>query len=157
SGETVMAAKATNEMMLTGLCLGAIALGGCHSPHAEKTKGEANAKIKVESVVVEEREVPNTLLVAGSLKANQESELAANASGKVIRTMVERGSYVSRGAAVAQLDTRMAALTATEAEANVETARTQKKLAEEECARYERLFQRGIVTQQEYNRQTTNC
>jgi RND family efflux transporter MFP subunit len=71
--------------------------------------------------------------------------------------MVERGSYVGRGQALVQLDVRVATLSASEAEANVETARAQKQAAESECARYERLFQRGVITQQEYDRQTTSC
>jgi membrane fusion protein (multidrug efflux system) len=145
-----------SRFTLFGLSAPLLALTACQQPHAEKLHERPKA-IHVSAVAAEERAMPNTLLLAGSLKANQESELAANASGRVTRTMVERGSYVSRGAAIAQLDTRMAALTATEAENNVETARTQKKLAQEECARYERLFQRGIVTQQEYDRQTTSC
>jgi membrane fusion protein (multidrug efflux system) len=95
--------------------------------------------------------------LAGTLKANQESELAANASGRVTRTMVERGTYVRSGQAIAQLDTRISALSTSEAEANVETARTQKAQADGECARYEKLFERGIITQQEFQRQTTAC
>ena len=127
-----------------------LAWAGCNQPHAEKTLAVAKPKVRVETAAAEERAMPQTILLAGSLKANQESELAANASGRVTRTMVERGSFVARGAAIAQLDTRMATLTASEAESNVETMRTQKKHAEEECARYDRLFQRGIITQQEY-------
>jgi membrane fusion protein (multidrug efflux system) len=75
----------------------------------------------------------------------------------VMRTMVERGSYAARGQALAQLDVRMAQLSASEAEANVETAQTQKSAAQQECARYERLLQRGAISQQEYDRQTTSC
>jgi RND family efflux transporter MFP subunit len=135
----------------------ALAVAGCTQPHAQKTEKAKPKPISVETAAVTEREVPNTLLLAGTLKANQESELAANASGRVMRTMVERGSYVSSGQAVAQLDVRMASLSASEAEANVATARTQKDAAQAECARYDRLFQRGVITQQEYDRQTTNC
>jgi membrane fusion protein (multidrug efflux system) len=135
-----------------------LALAGCTQAHSQATDARVKAKpIRVDTVEVVEREMPNTLLLAGTLKANQESELAANASGRVTRTMVERGSYVARGAAIAQLDTRMAALTATEAEANVATVRTQKAYAEEECGRYERLFKRGVITQEEYERQSTSC
>src|SRR5690349_13852779 len=101
--------------------------------------------------------MPNTVLLAGTLKANQESDLAANASGRVTRTMVERGSYVGTGSAIAQLDTRLASLSATEAEANVQTSRTQKAQADAECARYDGLFKRGVITEQEYERQTTSC
>jgi membrane fusion protein (multidrug efflux system) len=140
------------------LTLGVVLLAGCARGTADSTSGPAKAKaIHVPTVAVGEQVVPKTLVLAGSLKANQESELAANASGRVVRTLVERGSYVARGAAIAQLDTRTAALTAAEAEAHAETARLQKKLADEECARFERLFRRGVITQQEYERQASSC
>jgi RND family efflux transporter MFP subunit len=133
-------------------------LVGCTQPGAkEQAQKPKAAPIAVETVAVIEQEMPNTLLLAGTLKANQESDLAANASGRVTRTMVERGSYVRADQAVAQLDVRIASLSASQAEANVETARTQKAAAQNECARYDRLFQRGIITQQEYDRQTTSC
>jgi RND family efflux transporter MFP subunit len=134
-----------------------LALLGCAQSTAEKTERPKAKPVRVDTVAVVEREVPNTLLLAGTLKANQESDLAANASGRVMRTMVERGSYVAHNQPVAQLDIKIASLSATEAEANVETARTQKEAAQTECTRYERLFARGIITQQEYDRQTTNC
>ncbi|MGZ5236438.1 MAG: efflux RND transporter periplasmic adaptor subunit [Caldimonas sp.] len=134
-----------------------VALVGCAKPGAQKDAQPKAQPIAVETVAVVEREVPNSLLLAGTLKANQESELAANASGRVMRTMVERGSYVARGQAIAQLDVRIASLSASEAEANVETARTQKAAAQTECARYGQLFERGAITQQEYDRQTTSC
>jgi membrane fusion protein (multidrug efflux system) len=134
-----------------------LALAACSNPRAATNPTTRGRPIEVETAVVSERAMPNTLVLAGSLKANQESELAANASGRVIRTMVERGSYVGRGQAIAQLDVRLATLSANEAEANVETARTQKAAAESECARYDRLFKRGVITQQEYDRQTTSC
>ncbi len=135
-----------------------LVLLGCTQPKAQEKRADAKPKpLAVATVEVTERELPNTLLLAGTLKANQESDLAANASGRVTRTMVERGSYVGRGQSLAQLDVRMAQLSASEAEANVETARTQKSAAEEECTRYQRLFERGVITQQEYDRQTTSC
>ena len=143
--------------MKTRILLPVLALFGCGQPKTQKAEAEKPKPISVETVAVVEREVPNTLLLAGTLKANQESELAANASGRVMRTMVERGSYVAAGAPVAQLDVRIASLSATEAEANVETARTQRSAAQVECARYAQLLQRGVVTQQEYDRQATNC
>jgi len=133
----------------------------CSQPRAQEqsgTSGKPKAKpIHVETVAVVVREVPNTVLLAGTLKANEESDLAANASGRVLRTMVERGSYVARNQAIAQLDVKIASLSADEAEANVETARAQRAAAQAECARYERLWKRGVITQQEYDRQTTSC
>jgi RND family efflux transporter MFP subunit len=131
---------------------------GCNQHQAASAELRARQKpIAAATLLVTERELPSTLLVAGTLKANQESDLAANATGRVMRTMVERGSYVHSGQPLAQLDVRMATLSASEAQANFETAQAQKSQAQEECARYERLLGRGAISQQEYDRQTTNC
>jgi RND family efflux transporter MFP subunit len=71
--------------------------------------------------------------------------------------MVERGSYVGQGSTIAQLDSRMATLVASESQANLETARTQKALAEQECGRFDQLFKKGAISQAEYDRQTASC
>ena len=141
------------------MVLPVIALLGCSSPKEQKAAEHAAKPkpIAVQTVQVVEREVPNTLVLAGTLKANQESDLAANASGRVMRTMVERGSYVGREQAVAQLDVRIASLSANEAEANVETSRTQRAAAQAECARYQQLLEKGAISTQEFDRQTTAC
>jgi RND family efflux transporter MFP subunit len=133
-------------------------LGGCSQKTAASAETRARTKpLAVATVVVAERDLPNTLLMAGTLKANQESDLAANASGRVMRTTVERGSYVRTGQTIAQLDVRVAALSASEAEANVETAQTQRASAAQECARYKGLLERGAISAQDYDRQTTSC
>ncbi len=141
------------------LLLGLSAISACNGrTEAASSTGAVKVKaIHVDTIVVANEEMPSTLLVAGSLKANQESELAANASGRVTRTMVERGSYVARGAPLAQLDMRMATLSAGEASANLDTARTQKQLADDECKRYEGLLAKGALSQQEYDRQSASC
>jgi RND family efflux transporter MFP subunit len=137
----------------------ALAPAGCDRPtQAESAKSAVKAKaVHVDTVVVAEKSMPNTLLLAGTLKPNQESELAANANGRVLKTMVERGSYVGKGATIAQLDTRTATLSAAEAEANLENARTQKAQAEADCGRFQRLMDKGAISQAEFDRQTSAC
>jgi RND family efflux transporter MFP subunit len=137
----------------------AVAAAGCDRPTAASA-GPVDARskvIRVDTLTVVEAPMPNTVLLAGSLKANQESELAANATGRVLRTLIERGSYVAKGATIAQLDTRMATLVASESLANLDTARTQKAWADQECARFEQLLKRGAISQAEYDRQTNSC
>ncbi|HEY2749353.1 MAG TPA: efflux RND transporter periplasmic adaptor subunit [Polyangia bacterium] len=138
------------------LALLASALGGCNQQEAASAERKQKP-VAAATVVVGERELPNTLLLAGTLKANQESDLAANATGRVTRTTVERGSYVKMGQTIAQLDVRQATLSASEADANVATAQAQRSAAEQECARYQRLLDRGAISQQEFDRQTTSC
>jgi RND family efflux transporter MFP subunit len=71
--------------------------------------------------------------------------------------MVERGSYVAKGAPIAQLDVRSATLSAAEADANLETSRTQRAQAEADCARFARLLEKGAISQAEFDRQTSAC
>jgi membrane fusion protein (multidrug efflux system) len=142
----------------TSLALLALLASACDKPTAASQPAQQKPKpIHVTTLTVVEAPMPNTVLLAGSLKANQESELAANATGRVLKTFVERGSYVSSGQSIAQLDTRMANLMATESQANLETARAQKALAEEECQRMQRLITKGAISQAEYDRQSASC
>src|SRR5262249_32812818 len=95
--------------------------------------------------------------LTGMITADQRAEVTADTQGKVISVMVERGQRVKMGAAVVQLDVRTAALSAREAQANVESARAQRKLAEEECKRAQTLLDQGAITRSEYDRQMTQC
>jgi membrane fusion protein (multidrug efflux system) len=71
--------------------------------------------------------------------------------------LIERGQRVKMGQPVVQLDVRTAALSAREAHANLEAARAQKALAEEECKRAQTLLDKGAITRSEYDRLSTQC
>ena len=136
--------SSVRSTMLLSLALAAPLWGGCNSQQAASAERKPKP-IAAATAVVGERELPNTLMLAGTLKAHQESDLAANATGRVTRTTVERGSYVRQGQTIAQLDVRMATLSASEADANVQTAQTQRSAAEEECKRYQRLLDLSLI------------
>src|SRR5512142_644763 len=70
---------------------------------------------KVATQQVTARTVPVWLSLTGQLKGSREADLAANANGKVIKTLVERGTKVKAGQPLAILDTRAAALSLAEA------------------------------------------
>jgi membrane fusion protein (multidrug efflux system) len=113
--------------------------------------------IHVETVAVDERAVPTTVTITGTLEPDQRTDLAANASGRVVRTFVERGDHVKAGALVAQLDTRAAALSQTEAQANAKAVGEQLAAVLADCARNEALRQSGAIAQQEFERQAAQC
>jgi membrane fusion protein (multidrug efflux system) len=143
--------------------LPAVALGlllvGCSRPSAAsaEVKPPAQAKVHVQTALVSEQSVPKLLRLTGTLSSNERTDLAANASGRVIRTFVERGDHVAQGALLAQLDARSAALSRAEAEANVTSAAEQLKNVRADCQRYQGLLAKGAITQQEYDKQTTSC
>jgi membrane fusion protein (multidrug efflux system) len=113
--------------------------------------------VRVDSVVIDERPVAKYLTVTGTLEADQRTELAANASGRVIRTFIERGDHVKAGALLAQLDSRGATLSHAEAEANSRAITAQLAAVRAECARYEGLHTTGAIAQQDYERQVAQC
>jgi RND family efflux transporter MFP subunit len=113
--------------------------------------------VKVALVVAQEAPSPDVLTLTGILAADQRSEVTADTQGKVVAVLVERGQRVKMGQGVVQLDVRNAALSAREAQANLESARAQKQLAEEECKRTQTLLDKGAITRSEYDRQLTQC
>lgn len=75
----------------------------------------------------------------GTLKARQASPLSVSVAGTLERVAVRRGQEVREGALLAALDTGAAAAALRQAEAAVAAARAQVALAEDACARTERL------------------
>jgi membrane fusion protein, multidrug efflux system len=137
--------------------IAALALLGACKKSDDVAAKEPPAAVKLPLVVASEAPTPDQLTLTGMITADQRAEVTADTQGKVISVMVERGQRVKMGAAVVQLDVRTAALSAREAQANVESARAQRKLAEEECKRAQTLLDQGAITRSEYDRQTTQC
>jgi membrane fusion protein (multidrug efflux system) len=143
--------------VVLGLTLLAIALAsGCKGAESAELK-PAEKRVHVDTVTVSERPVPKELTLTGTLEANQKTDLAANAVGRVTQSFVERGQTVVAGQLLAQLDVRNAALAAAEARANATTAETQVAAAKADCDRYGPLLKKGAITQQEYDRAITQC
>jgi membrane fusion protein (multidrug efflux system) len=113
--------------------------------------------VQASTVVVGEAAVPRFLTLTGSLSAFEDSDVAAGAAGKVLSVHVERGSLVKKGDVLVRLDSRAASASAAEARAQVELARTQKELAEADCARNDKLFEGGSVSAADHQRMQAQC
>jgi RND family efflux transporter MFP subunit len=133
-------------------------LGGCKQKAAEGSEAPATKPlISVQTDAVTLMEVPRTLRLTGTLRGDRETDLAANASGRVLSTSVERGAHVKPGQVLAVLDVRALSLSAAEARANASSARTQQEQAQAECDRYEQLKQKGAISDLEYQQKVTQC
>lgn len=144
-------------MALTVLVAGALA--GC-SAQASQSGASAHPsapQISVPVVVAGAAALPKTLTLTGTLVANRDSDVAADAAGKVVATYVERGSVVKKGAPLVALDKRSAALAQEQARAQAEIARTQLALAETECGRADRLFAENAINKAEHDRARAEC
>jgi membrane fusion protein (multidrug efflux system) len=124
---------------------------------AAEAKAPQAPPVKVALVAAQEAAAPDVLTLTGTIVADQRSEVTADTQGKVVAVLVERGQRVKMGDPVVRLDVRTAALSAREAQANLEAARAQKQLAEEECKRTKTLLEKGAITRSEYDRQATQC
>jgi membrane fusion protein (multidrug efflux system) len=140
------------------LLLVTTALAGCIRPsEARSTTPPATPGVRVTTAKVAERTLPRTLVLTGTLIANRKSDVAADATGKVSATYVERGSWVARGQPLARLDGSRALLAEQEAQAQLAAAEAQSALAQRECERAEHLFSAGAIHQAEYDRMRTSC
>jgi membrane fusion protein (multidrug efflux system) len=146
-----------------GCAVGAVLLLGtaaCHkaeeaSAAAAASSGEA--PMKVQTTPVGEQPMPRFLTLTGTLRANASSEVAADATGRVVQTLVERGQQVKRGQIIAQLDSRTNSLVATAAMAQAKVAQSQLDQARRDCERVKQLLDTGAISQAEYDRQTSQC
>jgi membrane fusion protein, multidrug efflux system len=133
-----------------------LAGAGCHSTGDEAAKPDLEA-LKVEMAVVAEKPMPRILALTGSLVANQQANVAANALGVVTRTFVERGTLVKEGDSLAQLDIAAATLSQAEAQANLESVRAQQRFSDKQCQRYEALVKDNHISPSEWDRVRSDC
>ncbi len=113
--------------------------------------------VHVKTAMATTEPMPEYVTLTGTLRGNQESDVAADASGKVMQTLVERGQPVKRGQVLVTLDARGAALGATAAEAQSKVAQSQFEEAQRECARVKNLLETKAISQAEYDRQMADC
>jgi RND family efflux transporter MFP subunit len=101
--------------------------------------------------------MPRSLPLSGSLVANEQADVAANASGRVVRTFIDRGSMVRRGDPLVQLDVQSAALGEAEAQANLESADAHQHGAQAQCRRNDGLLEKDAISRDEWERIDTQC
>jgi RND family efflux transporter MFP subunit len=144
--------------LLLGLAvaLAPVALVGCKAKPAAATIAPP-APIHVETVEVHDEPIAKVLALTGTLRGKQQTDLAANAAGRVLATLVERGSEVKSGDLLARLDVRAASLSAAEARANADITRTRANTAKRDCDRYAALLAQGAIAQADYDRVSDQC
>ncbi len=101
--------------------------------------------IHVTSAPVEQKTLPRILAVTGALVADETADVSSERDSRVARVLVERGSFVDKGAVLAELDDR-------EARATLEQAKANLAWAKAEVARYAELRQKQVVAKAEDQR-----
>ncbi|MGE0788668.1 MAG: efflux RND transporter periplasmic adaptor subunit [Sandaracinaceae bacterium] len=150
-----------------------LALSACGGESSASNSFEGPTSVPMPTTVVaEERQVPVTLSLDGTLAADEESQVTSVVSGRVMEVLVERGTTVAEGdplvrlrdvdfrlnaraarAAVDQAQARLGmgsggSIPRPEDTPEVRAAQTQLELAESNLRRSEELAQRGALAQQ---------
>ncbi|MDB6139713.1 MAG: efflux transporter periplasmic adaptor subunit [Verrucomicrobiaceae bacterium] len=106
---------------------------------AEAPAAAEPAPVKVITRPAEEKAMPRYLRVTGQLRGSREAQVAADATGKVVEALVERGSVVKKDDVLLKLDNSGALLSLREAEASVASAQLKLDLTSDELKRNEPL------------------
>ena len=130
---------------------------GCKSHATEAAPVHEEPPLSVQTEPARTIDVPVTLRLTGTLRGERETDLAANVSGRIIATSVERGEQVKPGQVLARVDTRAAALSAADARAQVGSIKAQADQARAECERYEQLKAKGAISDLEFQQKITQC
>jgi len=152
----------------------AVAAAGCGA-NTTTVKAEAKPELlAIDVATVESRPIDRYLRVTGSLVADEQAEVSAEAPGRVIATPVERGTRVSQGAVLARISATETSAQLLEAEANagqiearlglsatqsfdpkrvpdVMSAKASLDWAEAEFGRIKSLLDQKVVSQSEYD------
>ena len=165
------------HISLAALSLAAAVAVGCGTASTPEA-APASAPVDVTAAPAGERSLGHALRVTGTLTADEEAEVAAETTGRVTGTPVERGSQVSEGsplivlsatearaaasdaeAGVAQLEARLAIDAGAEFSVDtvpeVAAAKATRDLAEAEFARIRSLLEQRVVSQAEFDQRRT--
>lgn len=147
--------KSTKRILIGGLVVIAIAAlaypkvrngdgGGARAASGD----EQSNLMPVEGYVVKRVELADRVLATGTLRANEEINLASETSGKITQILFTEGRPVSRGELLLKINDD-------ELLAQRERTQFRLKLAEQQVARQEALLEKGGVSREEYD-QTLN-
>lgn len=121
-------------------------LAGCG---ADASEGGGRAA-PVDTVLVRAEDVPSVVDAIGTVEADNQTSVAPEVGGRVVRIVRDEGAEVRAGAAVIQLDTGDYDDDVAEAEADLESARADLRADERLLERYDDLIEVGAIDPQTY-------
>lgn len=171
---------AQTRYVLAGLAAVALSAGvaGCGSNSSTVNAAPKPEPLAISSAAAESRSIDRYLRVTGTLMADEQAEVSAEAAGRVIETPVERGSRVAQGAVLVRISPAETSAQLLEADANAAqiearlgltpgqpfdstrvpdamNAKAALDLAEAEFARIGSLLDQKVVSKSEYDQRKT--
>lgn len=112
-----------------------LALGCRRAEMSAASEGTAAAPVLARSVAAQKVHFTPRALATGTLRAQQQAQLAFAVPGTLQHIAAKRGQRVAEGAVIAQLDADFARAAVAQAEAGLAAARAQLRLADDALAR----------------------
>jgi len=103
-----------------------------------------NTTLQVEARLLKATPFDNTLVITGSILANESLELKSESSGKVTRINFKEGGHVAQGELLVQINDE-------EIRAQIEKQRYMQKLNKDNEYRQRQLFKKEAISQEEYD------
>jgi membrane fusion protein, multidrug efflux system len=119
---------------------------------AERPTAQATKPSLVKTAVAASSNAVQSWEYAGEIKPRYETTLSFRVPGKIQARLVNLGDTVTSSTVVARLDTADLKLAAAQANAAVEQATAQAKLAAEDFQRHRDLFSRDLIAKAELDR-----
>lgn len=101
----------------------------------------------VQTAVISVAETAQDYAYSGEVRGRYESQLAFQVGGKIIKRNVDLGSTVNAGDALMEIDSKDIAQTVNANAAQVYSAQSQLKLAENNLKRYRQLYEQNAISQ----------
>ncbi len=133
-------------LTLSAACLGLGALAGCSGG-----PGSRATRVPVTVAAAEQREMPFALTSTGTVEPLQVSAVGSQVGGVVVRLGFREGDEVRRGQVLFELDPRPFRATLDQALAALARDRAQAETARLEATRSQTLFERGLLSQAEWD------
>ena len=139
--------------LLPAIACAGLAAAACRANPQATPAATTPAPVTVSVAQVKTQDEPVTLEATGSFDADESSDVAPDASGRVIATPVDVGQFVKNGAVLVRIQGIDAGLRLDEAraavnraEANLKLAESQNTLAQTTAQRYASLLATGDVS-----------
>ena len=130
--------------------------GGEEKPAASIADGKAASAAPTVTVAVPGRQsVERTISATGTLAARREMPVGVSGEGgQVVRVLVEPGQWVGAGQTLAVIDRSVQTQTNAQLAAQINVARADARLAQQELVRAQSLVSRGFVSKADVDRRT---
>lgn len=126
--------------LAAGVVLAAVAAGIMIKGHSKSAVVMEEVAL-VRTAVVENAGAAQNYIYSGEVKGRFESQLAFQVGGKIIKRHVQLGSVVNAGDVLMEIDAKDVKQTVNSNAAQVYSAESQVKLAENNLNRYQKLYE----------------